>query len=47
VGVEKDLTDTDTVLNRTFRVGTYPGLTRPMLNFLADPIRDYLPEAAR
>ncbi|MGD1282487.1 lipopolysaccharide biosynthesis protein RfbH [Mycobacterium seoulense] len=42
-----DLTNTDIVMNRTFWVGTYPGLTRPMLDFLADSIRDYMAEAAR
>ncbi|OBI26217.1 lipopolysaccharide biosynthesis protein RfbH [Mycobacterium sp. E1386] len=42
-----DLTNTDIVMNRTFWVGTYPGLNRPMLDFLADSIRDYMAEAAR
>ncbi|MCV6969489.1 lipopolysaccharide biosynthesis protein RfbH [Mycobacterium bohemicum] len=42
-----DLTNTDIVMNRTFWVGTYPGLTRPMLDFLADSIREYMGEAAR
>nr|WP_231980589.1 lipopolysaccharide biosynthesis protein RfbH [Mycobacterium sp. E2497] len=42
-----DLTNTDIVMNRTFWVGTYPGLTPPMLDFLADSIRDYMAEAAR
>lgn len=42
-----DLTNTDIVMNRTFWVGTYPGLTKPMLDFLSDSIREYLLEAAR
>ena len=42
-----DLTNTDIVMNRTFWVGTYPGLTQPMLDFMADSIRDYMAEAAR
>ncbi|WP_006247522.1 lipopolysaccharide biosynthesis protein RfbH [Mycolicibacterium tusciae] len=42
-----DLTNTDIVMNRTFWVGTYPGLTKPMLDFLADSIREYMREAAR
>ncbi|OBH34385.1 lipopolysaccharide biosynthesis protein RfbH [Mycobacterium sp. E342] len=42
-----DLTNSDIVMNRTFWVGTYPGLTRPMLDFLAESIRDYMAEAAR
>lgn len=42
-----DLTNTDTVMNRTFWVGTYPGLSRPMLEFLADSIREYMSEAGR
>jgi CDP-6-deoxy-D-xylo-4-hexulose-3-dehydrase len=42
-----DLTNTDIVMNRTFWVGTYPGLTRPMLDFVADSIREYLAETSR
>ncbi len=42
-----DLTNTDIVMNRTFWVGTYPGLTRPMLDFVADSIREYMAEATR
>ena len=38
---------TDIVMNRTFWLGTYPGLTRPMLDFVADSIREYMAEAAR
>ncbi|WP_264078248.1 lipopolysaccharide biosynthesis protein RfbH [Mycobacterium stomatepiae] len=42
-----DLTNTDIVMNRTFWVGTYPALTTPMLDFVADSIREYMAEAAR
>jgi CDP-4-dehydro-6-deoxyglucose reductase, E1 len=42
-----DLTNTDIVMNRTFWVGTYPGLTRPMLDFVADSIHEYTDKAAR
>lgn len=42
-----DLTNTDIVMNRTFWVGTYPGLTRSMLDFVADSIHEYMADAAR
>ena len=35
-----DLTNSDIVMRRTFWVGVYPGLTRPMLDFIADSILD-------
>ncbi|EHB49715.1 DegT/DnrJ/EryC1/StrS aminotransferase [Mycolicibacterium rhodesiae JS60] len=41
------LTNTDIVMNRTFWVGTYPGLTQPMLDFVADSICEYMAETAR
>lgn len=41
-----DLTNTDIVMNRTFWVGTYPGLTRPMLDFMTDSIHEYMAQAA-
>jgi len=37
-----DLTNTDIVMNRTFWVGVYPGLTTEMLDFIADSIIEYL-----
>ena len=37
-----DLTNTDIVMNRTFWVGTYPGLTEPMLDYVADSIVEFL-----
>jgi CDP-6-deoxy-D-xylo-4-hexulose-3-dehydrase len=30
------LTNTDTVMNQTFWLGTYPGITEPMMDFVAD-----------
>jgi CDP-6-deoxy-D-xylo-4-hexulose-3-dehydrase len=37
-----DLTNTDIVMNRTFWVGVYPGLTSEMLDFTATAIAEYL-----
>lgn len=37
-----DLTNTDIVMRRTFWVGVYPGLTAPMLDFVADSIREFV-----
>ena len=37
-----DLTNTDTVMRRTFWVGVYPGLTAPMLDYVADSILEFL-----
>ena len=37
-----DLTNTDIVMNRTFWVGTFPGLTRPMLDFVAESIIEFM-----
>ncbi|MHB1173110.1 MAG: lipopolysaccharide biosynthesis protein RfbH [Lacisediminihabitans sp.] len=42
-----DLTNTDIVMNRTFWVGVYPGLTPPMLDFIADSIIEFVTDAAR
>lgn len=42
-----DLTNTDIVMNRTFWVGVYPGLTQPMLDFIADSIIEFVTDAAR
>lgn len=44
VRVVGDLTNTDTVMRRTFWVGVFPGLTRPMLDFVADSILDFISE---
>jgi len=37
-----NLTNTDIVMNRTFWVGTYPGLTEPMLDFIAFSIKEFM-----
>ncbi|WP_461474656.1 lipopolysaccharide biosynthesis protein RfbH [Microbacterium sp. HJ5] len=42
-----DLTNTDIVMNRSFWVGTFPGLTVPMLDFIADSIIEFVEAAAR
>jgi len=42
-----DLTNTDIVMNRTFWVGVFPGLTPPMLDFVADSITEFVTDAAR
>jgi CDP-6-deoxy-D-xylo-4-hexulose-3-dehydrase len=42
-----DLTNTDIVMNRTFWVGVYPGLTPEMLDYIADSIIEFLENAAR
>jgi CDP-6-deoxy-D-xylo-4-hexulose-3-dehydrase len=47
VRVEEGLTNIDIVMNRMSWVDTYPGPTRPMLDPLADPIREHMPGAAR
>jgi len=40
--VISDLKNTDIVMNRTFWVGTYPGLTNEMLDFVADSIIEFV-----
>jgi CDP-6-deoxy-D-xylo-4-hexulose-3-dehydrase len=42
-----DLTNTDIVMNRAFWVGVYPGLTEPMLDYVADSIIEFLAAARR
>lgn len=42
-----DLTNTDIVMNRTFWVGVFPGLTPPMLDFIADSVAEFVTDAAR
>lgn len=37
-----DLTNTDIVMTRSFWVGTFPGLTEPMLDFVADSIIEFM-----
>ena len=36
-----DLTNTDKIMNDTFWVGVYPGLTEEMLDFVAEKIESY------
>ncbi|MGI8710739.1 MAG: lipopolysaccharide biosynthesis protein RfbH [Acidimicrobiales bacterium] len=36
-----ELTNTDLVMNQTFWVGVYPGLTPPMLDYIAETIADF------
>ncbi len=42
-----ELRNTDFVLNNVFWVGVYPGLTSPMLDFVAETITDSLPSQNR
>lgn len=42
-----DLTNTDRVMNNTFWVGVYPGLTEEMLTFVATTLKDALTGAGR
>jgi CDP-6-deoxy-D-xylo-4-hexulose-3-dehydrase len=37
-----DLTNTDIIMKRTFWVGVFPGLTAPMLDYIADSILDFI-----
>lgn len=37
-----DLTNTDIVMRRSFWVGVYPGLTFPMLDYIADSISEFV-----
>jgi CDP-6-deoxy-D-xylo-4-hexulose-3-dehydrase len=42
-----DLTNTDIVMKRTFWVGTYPGLTPVMLDYIIASIREFMDKASR
>lgn len=42
-----DLTNTDIVMNRSFWIGVFPGLTEPMLDYAADSIIEYMASAKR
>ena len=46
IPVVGDLTNTDIVMRRTFWVGTYPGLTEPMLDYIADSICEFITDPA-
>ena len=37
-----DLTNTDVVMRRSFWVGVYPGLTKPMLDYVIESISDFM-----
>ena len=37
-----DLTNSDIVMHRTFWVGVYPGLTPPMLDYIADSVLEFI-----
>lgn len=37
-----NLSNTDIIMNRTFWVGTYPGLTEPMLDYVAESIIEFM-----
>jgi CDP-6-deoxy-D-xylo-4-hexulose-3-dehydrase len=37
-----DLTNTDIVMKRSFWVGVYPGLTKPMLDYIIESISDFM-----
>jgi CDP-6-deoxy-D-xylo-4-hexulose-3-dehydrase len=37
-----DLTNTDTVMKRSFWVGVYPGLTKPMLDFVIESVSEFM-----
>ena len=42
-----DMTNTDIVMNRSFWIGVYPGLTEPMLDYAADSIIEFMAAAKR
>jgi CDP-6-deoxy-D-xylo-4-hexulose-3-dehydrase len=41
------LATTDVIMHRTFWVGVYPGLTEPMIDYVADTIRQFARQADR
>ena len=45
VRVVGDLTNTDIIMRRAFWVGTYPGLTESMLDYIADSIIEFMATA--
>jgi CDP-4-dehydro-6-deoxyglucose reductase, E1 len=42
-----DLTNTDIIMRRTFWIGVYPGLTAPMLDYVAHEISEFISQATR
>jgi CDP-4-dehydro-6-deoxyglucose reductase, E1 len=45
--VSGELTATDAVMQRTFWVGVYPGLTEPMIDYMADCFREFVRQPGR
>jgi CDP-6-deoxy-D-xylo-4-hexulose-3-dehydrase len=43
--VAGDLGNTDAIMQRTFWVGVYPGLSQPMIEWIADGIRQFVHQA--
>jgi len=41
-----DLTETNVIMNRSFWIGTFPGLTVPMLDYVADSILEFIDNPA-
>jgi CDP-6-deoxy-D-xylo-4-hexulose-3-dehydrase len=39
--VSGELTNTDIIMNDTFWIGVYPGLSEEMLDFVVDKLRQY------
>jgi Predicted pyridoxal phosphate-dependent enzyme apparently involved in regulation of cell wall biogenesis len=46
VRIVGDLQNTDTIMRRTFWVGVFPGLTQPMLDYVADSILEFITNPA-
>jgi CDP-6-deoxy-D-xylo-4-hexulose-3-dehydrase len=40
-----DLTNTDFVMNNTFWLGTFPGLTEEMLDYIAETVMEFAAQA--
>jgi CDP-6-deoxy-D-xylo-4-hexulose-3-dehydrase len=38
-----DMTGADEIMNRTIFIGTYPGLTHEMLDYVIESIREFAP----
>jgi CDP-6-deoxy-D-xylo-4-hexulose-3-dehydrase len=45
--VAGELTNTDAVMNRTLWVGVYPGLTAPMIEWIADSFHQFVRQGSR
>ena len=44
--VSGELTNTDYVMNNVFWIGVFPGLTEPMLDFIAKTAMEFVSQAA-